>query len=68
MVIYTFDHEGEEFAYPSLRKAKSARAKLFDRKDRPDLFKVTLPDRLTKQDACNLLMRRAYALFMEEIE
>ena len=67
MIIYTFTKEGETFAYPSLRKAKSERAALFNRKDRPAIIKVTLPYRLTRADACSLLMRRSYALFMEDV-
>lgn len=65
MIIYTFAYEGDEFAYTSLRKAKSARAAYFDRGDRPSIARVVLPDRITKDIACALLMRSGYAQEME---
>jgi len=67
MNIYVFAYEDEEFAYTSLRKAKSERALLFDRGDRPPIYRVALAHRLTRADACALLMRRGYAVEMEEV-
>lgn len=69
MVIYIYWTETAPHieAFSSLRKALSARAKAYKRPKRPDILRVTLPDKLTKQDAINLLTQRQYALHMEDI-
>lgn len=63
MVIYMFwTEEGSGVsAHTSLAEAKSVRAKLYHKPDRPAIRRVVLPDRLTKKDACNLLMQRGFA-------
>lgn len=70
MKIYIFFDESATHgirAYPSYKKARSARAKLFKRDNRPDILQVTLPP-LNLTTACALLTGEGYALEMKEIE
>ena len=71
MIIYTFWDDTEEagiVACTSLSKARSERAKRFPKPYRPDILQVQIADRLTKADACNLLMQKSYAVNMKDMD
>jgi len=69
MIIYTYMDEYAPSgirAFPSLRKAISARADAFDRPDRPEIMQVDI-GKLNKAKACALLMGEGYAENIRDI-
>lgn len=69
MIVYLyFDDDAPSGiqAFPSFRKACSARAQAFPKNDRPELFKVTIA-KPTKAVICACLNHEGYAELMEAI-
>lgn len=69
MVVYTFSHPEAphgQLAFPSLRKARTARAKLYRRKDRPEIMRVDVGG-ITLDKVCALLSGKGYAVLMEDV-